>query len=159
MTQILGRLTSDAQVRTFPEGAGVVNFTIAVNDWYKPKGAAEGVEVVEYIRCNYWQNTAVAKVLKKGAFVEAQGRLQASAYLKGNEPVGQINLHVQVVKVHAPGKSTEESQPQAEQLELVPVAAPEQKDDKATQKGKKRTPRQRVYGEEVPAGPVDDLPF
>src|SRR5437879_2668789 len=100
MTQIFGRLTTDAQVKTIDECKTVVNFTLALNDYYKPKGANEGIERVEFIQCGYWFNAGIAASLKKGAVIEAGGWLFASGYIKGNKPKGQINMQVQHIKVH-----------------------------------------------------------
>lgn len=37
---LIGRLTSDATVFTTKDERKVVNFTVAVNDGYKPKGSS-----------------------------------------------------------------------------------------------------------------------
>ena len=116
MVQIIGRLTRDSEVKHLDETKTVVNFTIALNDYYKTK-EGEAKEIVEFIQCSYWGNIAVAKSLKKGAVVEAGGRLYASAYLKGDEPKGQINLMAQYIKVHVFAKEEEGQQPTGTQEE------------------------------------------
>jgi len=161
MVQIIGRLTRDAEVKQLASEATVVNFTIAVNDWYKPKNG-EGKELVEFIQCSYWMNAAIAKSLKKGAVVEAGGRLYATGYMRGNEAVGQINLNAQHVKVHVFAKNEETAAAvQAVQLELQ---AQEQPQETKNGKGKNRQ-RPTKPGQKpapvVPATevPTDDLPF
>jgi single-strand DNA-binding protein len=109
MVQIIGRLTSDAEIKTVGDKE-VVNFTIAINDYYKPKDKDEGIEQVTFVQCGYWFNTAIAATLRKGAVVEASGRLFATAYMKGNEPQGRINMQVQHIKVHAFAKKDEQQQ-------------------------------------------------
>ncbi|SHH90227.1 single-stranded DNA-binding protein [Flavobacterium aquidurense] len=58
--EITGRLTADASVQKVNNDKQVVNFSIAINDNYKPKGSTELKEVVIYIECSYWLNTATA---------------------------------------------------------------------------------------------------
>lgn len=68
--ELTGRLTANAIVSTLKDERQVVNFTIAINDYYKPKGATEVKQVTQYVRCSYWQNTTVAQRLSKGTVVE-----------------------------------------------------------------------------------------
>lgn len=80
MQQITGRLTADATVKTLEGGKQVVNFSIADNETYKPKGQDEPVQVTTFFNCSYWINTAVAAVLRKGAVVQLNGRMSARGY-------------------------------------------------------------------------------
>lgn len=63
--EITGRLTADAVVQKVNSEKQVVNFSIAINDNYKPKGSTEVKEVVTYIDCSYWLNAKTAQWLKK----------------------------------------------------------------------------------------------
>lgn len=152
MVQIFGRLTKDAKVKTIEDGKEVVNFTIAVNDWYKPKGATEGTELVEFIQCSYWLSAAIAQTLRKGAVVEAGGRLFATAYMKGNEPKGQINMLAQHVKVHVFAKKDEG----AATNDAVAAAQPASPQGKRNGKGKTNIQKLEQQGS---TSPTDDLPF
>ena len=67
--EITGRVTADASVQKVNNDKQVVNFSIAINDNYKPKGSTEVKEVTTYINCSYWLNTATAQWLKKGTLV------------------------------------------------------------------------------------------
>jgi single-strand DNA-binding protein len=58
----------------------VVSFTIAVNDYYKPKDAERGVKTTTYFDCSYWVNPAIAKYLLQGTLVEVEGRIYVTAY-------------------------------------------------------------------------------
>ncbi len=51
--EITGRLTADAIVNKVNNDRQVVNFSIAINDKYKPKGSTEVKEIVTYIDCSY----------------------------------------------------------------------------------------------------------
>jgi single-strand DNA-binding protein len=64
--EITGHITKDATVRKVGEQKLVINFSIAINDSYKPKGSAEYTEIVTYIDCSYWISSMVAEWLKKG---------------------------------------------------------------------------------------------
>ena len=98
---LIGRLTKDAVVAQLKDERKVVNFTLAVNDYYKPKGSDKGVTVATYVNCAYWLSTAIAALLKKGNLVEITGRLAINAYkdMQG-EAKGTLNCHVDSIKIH-----------------------------------------------------------
>lgn len=102
----IGRLTKDAVVAQLKNERKVVNFTLAINDYYKPKNSEKGVTVTTYISCGYWISPAAATFLKKGTLVEITGRLMVNAYkdMQG-EARGALNCHVDSIKVHQQGKS------------------------------------------------------
>lgn len=102
---IIGRITKDAVVNQLRDERQVVNFSIAVNDYYKPKDG-EGVKTTTFINCSYWISSKIAERLTKGSLVELFGRISASAYtdLKG-EPKASLNLHVNNIKIHSTGGS------------------------------------------------------
>lgn len=97
---VIGRITKDAVVKQLSDERQVVEFSIAVNDWYKPKGSDQGVKVTTYFNCSYWINTAIAERLKKSALVELYGRVSINAYndLEGNAK-GSLNFHINNIKV------------------------------------------------------------
>ena len=98
---LIGRLTKDAVVVQLKDDRQVVNFTIAINDNYKPKNSDKWVTVTTYINCAYWLSPKVAERLKKGNLIEITGRLAVSAYstMQG-EAKGTLNCHVDTIKVH-----------------------------------------------------------
>lgn len=49
---LIGRITKDAVIKKLKDERQVVNFSIAINDYYKPKGAAEGVTITTYYNCS-----------------------------------------------------------------------------------------------------------
>jgi single-strand DNA-binding protein len=115
---LIGRLTNDATVFTTKDERKVVNFTVAVNDSYKPKGSTEWKTSTTYYTCGYWITPEVAKVLKKGALVELSGRVYATSYtdMEGNVKAS-LNLHVDTIKVHAQAKATATQAVTAEKAE------------------------------------------
>ncbi len=108
---LIGRLTKDAVVTQLKDERKVVNFTVAVNDYYKPKGSDKGVTVTTYVSCAYWISTAFACLLKKGSLVEVSGRLTITAYkdMQGDAK-GSLHCHVDTIKLHQQGKAAAEEQ-------------------------------------------------
>ena len=98
---LIGRLTKDAVVAQLKDERKVVNFTLAVNDYYKPKGSDKGVTITTYVNCGYWISTAIATLLKKSNLIEVSGRLTINAYkdMQG-EAKGSLNCHVDAIKIH-----------------------------------------------------------
>jgi len=98
--EITGRVTADASVQKVNNDKQVVNFSIAINDNYKPKGSSEVKEVVTYINCSYWLNTATAQWLKKGTLVQLFGRIGMNVY-NNNEglAVGTLTFHTNSIKI------------------------------------------------------------
>jgi single-strand DNA-binding protein len=98
--EITGRLTADASVQKVNNDKQVVNFSIAINDNYKPKGSTELKEVVTYIECSYWLNTATAQWLKKGTLVQLFGRIGMSVYNNSQGvAVGSLTFHTNNIKI------------------------------------------------------------
>lgn len=75
---IMGRLTSDPELRTTPSGTSVTNFTVACDRDYGSNGEK---------RCNFidvvaWRGTAefVTKYFHKGSMIIVQGEIQTRNY-------------------------------------------------------------------------------
>lgn len=106
--EITGRLTADAVVQKVNNDKQVVNFSIAINDNYKPKGSTEVKEVVTYIDCSYWLNTKTAQWLKKGTLVQLFGRIGMSVYNNSEGvAVGSLTFHTNNIKILVFAKKTE----------------------------------------------------
>lgn len=96
--EIIGRLTADAQVSEIKDGRKVVNFNVAVNDYYRTK-AGEARTVTEFFRCAYWISPRVARLLTKGTMVSLYGRAGAEAYMgKDGEPKASLRFHTSQIK-------------------------------------------------------------
>ncbi|MBW7892456.1 MAG: single-stranded DNA-binding protein [Chitinophagaceae bacterium] len=101
MELFTGRVTADAKVNTLKDERQVVNFSVAINDYYKAKNSEEGTKVVTYVNCSYWLNAKIAERLTKGAVVEIAGRLHVNAYKNmDGEPKASLNCHVNHIKIH-----------------------------------------------------------
>ena len=102
--ELVGRITKDAVVTQLKDERKVVNFSIAVNDFYKPKNG-EGVKITTYVNCSYWISEKIAERLTKASLVEINGRIFVNAY-KGadGEAKASLNCHVNNIKIHSFGK-------------------------------------------------------
>lgn len=79
MEVLTGTVTANAQTRTV-NGKEVINFSIAVNDSYKKKGADQVVKKVKYYDCGYWSTSKIAEHLTKGKIVQLFGDTTAKAW-------------------------------------------------------------------------------
>ena len=104
---ITGRLTANASVNTLKDERKVVNFSVAINDSYKPKGG-ERVKVTTYCNCSYWISEKVAAYLTKGTLLELDGRIYVTPYVsKSGEPKASLNCHVSNIKFLAKPREVE----------------------------------------------------
>lgn len=102
MQQLIGRLTQNAKVSELKDGRKVTNFSLAINDSYKPKGSSEVKKIVTYIDCAYWLTDKVAPYLLKGSVIEVMGRIGVRVYINlQNEAKGTLTCHVQGIKIHS----------------------------------------------------------
>src|SRR4051812_24641941 len=101
---LVGRITKDAVVNQLKNERQVINFTLAINDYYKPKNG-EGRNIATYINCSYWMNSKLAERITKGTLVEATGLIYVNAYTGNNgEPKASLNCHVNSIKLHNSAK-------------------------------------------------------
>lgn len=103
---IIGRTTVDAKVKTLKDDRQVVEFSVAVNRFYKSKGKEQGVNTTTFFNCSYWISTKIAERLKKGSLVELVGALAVNTYtdLQGN-PKASLNFHVDSITIHQTPKA------------------------------------------------------
>lgn len=133
--EITGRLTGNAQVRTLQNDRQVVNFTVAVNDSYKPKDG-ERVTHTEFFDCSYWIGTGIAPYLTKGGIVELSGRLSTRAWINAEgEAKAGLNFHTSKITLHGKGsqgeakQQTQQAAPAAMEVTGTQVSPEGQKDD------------------------------
>jgi single-strand DNA-binding protein len=106
---LTGRLTADAKVSTLKDERKVVNFSIVINDRYKPK-SGEVKEIATFMNCAYWVNPGIAPYLTKGALVELYGRIGVNAWTNAEgEAKASLNFHVGNIKLHGGRKTNEQA--------------------------------------------------
>lgn len=138
--ELTGRVTKDAIIKTLPDERQVVEFSIAVNDYVKPKAATEGKEITQYFRCSYWKGTGVALKLLKGAVVEVNGRVKAGAYVnKQGEAKASLHFHCNGIKVFG-------------------ITHKKEGENKEVESADKATP-QVIENIAAITEPMDDMPF
>lgn len=115
--EITGRLIADVKYSTVKGGRQVVNFSVDVNDSYKPKGSEVAVKVATYFNCSYCMNPGIAPYLTKGTLVECFGRVSVNAWANA-EGEASLNFHVNSIKLH--GKSNAATTEITELLEDLP---------------------------------------
>ncbi len=122
--EIIGRLTANALVKQLDNDREVVNFSVAINDSYKPKGAVEIKKITTYFDCSYWLGSNIAQYMKKGNIVQLSGSVSARAWKDMNgEPKASLNFHVNTIKLHGGGKVVEMRQepvPEGQPAEDLP---------------------------------------
>jgi single-strand DNA-binding protein len=98
--EITGRITADATIHKVNNDKQVVNFSIAINDSYKPKNSTELREIVTYIDCSYWLSSKTAEWLKKGAMVQLFGRIGLNVYSSSDgRALGSLTFHINSLKI------------------------------------------------------------
>jgi single-strand DNA-binding protein len=108
--EITGRITKDALARKVGNEKQVVNFSIAINDSYKPKGSNEYKHITTFVDCSYWLNAKLAEWLKKGALVQLFGRVGMSTYIgHDGSAMGSLTFHINSLKILAFAKKEDES--------------------------------------------------
>lgn len=107
MNKIVGRITKNAQINTLKDQRQVVNFSVAINDYYKTK-AGERKEQTTFYNCSYWVSPNVAKILTKGTLVELTGKISSTAWIgRDGEIKSGLNFHTSRIKLHGGGKQND----------------------------------------------------
>lgn len=80
---LMGRLTSDPELKKTPIGVSVTTFTVAVNRNYVKQGEERQSDFIE---CVAWRNTAdfICKYFRKGQMIAVQGSIQTRSYQDKN---------------------------------------------------------------------------
>lgn len=109
---IMGRLTSDPELRRTNSGVAVASFTVAVDRDFNQNGQKE----TDFIECVAWRQTGefVSKHFSKGRMIVVSGRLQIR---KWNDKDGNKRSTAEVVADNCyfgDSKKTEGSAPASE---------------------------------------------
>jgi len=102
--EITGTLAGNAEIRKTRENKEVVSFTVAVNDYYKPKDG-EAKKFTEFINCSYWMGTKIAETLIKGSVVTVSGRIYLNQFTdKDGNHHAYLAFHCNGIKIIAKAK-------------------------------------------------------
>ena len=122
MTQIIGHLGRDPDVRYTPDGTAVANLAVATNETWKDKDG-EKQERTEWHRVVLFGKVAeiAAQFLKKGSLVYLQGRLQTRKW-HGDDGQDRYTTEVVAERMRMLGGKAD-TQP-ANSTPAVPVRSP-----------------------------------
>ncbi len=87
---LIGNLGKDPEVRSFPNGGRVANFSVATSESWKDKASGERKERTEWHRVSILNEALVGiaeKYLKKGSKVYIEGQLETRKYEKDGRDV------------------------------------------------------------------------
>lgn len=78
---IMGRLTSDPELRKTPSSVDVTRFTVAVDRGYVKQGEERKADFINIVA---WRQTAefICNYFKKGSMIAVQGSIQTGSYEK-----------------------------------------------------------------------------
>jgi single-strand DNA-binding protein len=124
MQTVIGRLTADAKISELKDGRKVVNFSLASNRRFKPKGASEVKKITTFYNGSYWISTGIAEIMKKGSLLEVGGFIDMNTWsnMQG-EAKGTLTIHASYIELHGKAKTGDPVN-----QEIQPVTA-EAKDD------------------------------
>ncbi|MCX8167287.1 MAG: single-stranded DNA-binding protein, partial [Candidatus Micrarchaeota archaeon] len=76
---LMGRLTTDPELKHTPNNVSVVSFTLAVNRTFVSKGGERQTDFIDIVA---WRQTAdlVGKYFKKGQLIAVEGSIQTRTY-------------------------------------------------------------------------------
>ena len=122
---IMGRLTSDPELRQTQSGVATCRFTVAVDRGFKNK---QGERESDFISCIAWKNTAefISKYWSKGKMIAIDGSLRTGSYQdKNHSDVTHYTTDVNVNQAYFCGDKAERSSPSyppnEQQAEQPPV--------------------------------------
>ena len=110
---LIGNCGSDPEMRYTPNGAMVVNFSLAVNS-YRNGADGEQIQDTEWFRIACWNKTAesVNQFLQKGQRCFVEGRFRSSTYT-GNDGTQRQSSEVTAFRVIFLDRSNESSNNEA----------------------------------------------
>ena len=145
---LLGNLGRDPEVRTFPNGDSVCNFSIATSTSWKDKASGEKKEKTEWHNIVMYRKLAeiAGEYLKKGSSIFVEGSLQTR---KWQTKEGQDRYTTEVV---------------ADTMQMLGgkdnrTDEPSKSDDDFNQEPEKANTNEVKSGEPTLDLPEDDIPF
>ena len=79
ISAIIGRFTSEPELKTTSNGTSVTSFCLAVDRKYQPSGEEKKTD---FIDCVAWRNTAdfICKYFSKGSMIGIEGEIQTRTF-------------------------------------------------------------------------------
>ena len=124
---IVGRFTSDPELKITPSGVEVCSFTLAVD---RPFKSQSGEKQTDFINCVAWRNTAefLSRYFQKGSAALVEGSIQVRQYTdkNGNKRTAWEIVADNVRFVESKGSN--ESRPAPKHADSGTISAPNDQD-------------------------------
>lgn len=118
---LMGRTTSDIELKTTQNGVSVASFSLAVDRKYTTKGQERQTD---FINCVAWRSSAefISKWFRKGDMIAVEGELQMKKYTDKNG-VERTTYEVVIENAYFCGGKKQDSKPaeNVEQQDSKPV--------------------------------------
>ncbi|MBX4187950.1 MAG: single-stranded DNA-binding protein [Candidatus Doudnabacteria bacterium] len=143
---IIGRLTRDPELRSTPNGAQVVSFSVATGFSWTDQSSGQKKEQTEFHNVVAWRKLAeiIAQYLKKGSQVYIEGRLQTRSW-EGQD--GKKNYRTEIVAdnmIMLGSRSSSSSAPAPE------ASMPEQSQAPASSPSSESIPEIQIDDSDIP---------
>lgn len=129
---LIGRLVTDPELKTTPQGQSVCNIRIATNRIWIDKNSGEKKEETEYHDVILWRRLAeiASQFLSKGSLVMIEGRIRTRSW---EDPSGNKRYKTEIVAERMQlgpraGKETIEEKPEKEEIPIIEENPPEEID-------------------------------
>lgn len=118
---LMGRLTSDPELKTTPSGVSVTSFSLAVDRGFKDK---DGERQADFINIVAWKQTAefICNYFQKGAMLALTGRIQIRGY---EDKDGNKRTAFEVIAEHCYFTGNKAADNASEKAKPKPKAEPE----------------------------------
>lgn len=96
---IIGNLTTDAVLRNTHSGNDVLNFTVAINEYYRDRTTGQRLQSTSYIRCVLFgpRARAISPYMRKGTRVGVAGKLRSTSWERDGQRHSSIEIIVSEV--------------------------------------------------------------
>ncbi|MGN0476715.1 MAG: single-stranded DNA-binding protein [Ruminococcus sp.] len=151
---LMGRLTSDIELKTTPSGNNVCSFSIAVERNYAKKGEERKTD---FINCVAWRNYAdfISRYFHKGSLIAIEGELQTRTY-QAKDGTNRHITEVMVSGISFTGERRDNSNSGNSNSGYLP---PQQNPQQNPQQMSQQTPTAPSTDDFLEMPLDDDLPF
>ena len=113
--ELIGRLTTDPELRYTQDEKAYVRQTIAVNRGISKEDKEAGKQSADFISCIFWNQTAenLAKYMKKGSQIAVAGKLRTGKY-EAQDGTTRYTTDVRVIELIFLDSKPKDTRPEPE---------------------------------------------